>query len=60
MAHLEVKPRSRGSAWLWIVIIIIVVVAVAFIAWKKYGEGKLLPNSHADTTKTVNGSTNSQ
>ncbi|HVS94327.1 MAG TPA: hypothetical protein VHB54_20710 [Mucilaginibacter sp.] len=60
MAHLEVKPRSRGSAWLWIIIVIIIIVAIAFIAWKKYGEGKLLPNSRADTTKSVTGPTNSK
>ncbi|MBS1531284.1 MAG: hypothetical protein JSU01_13340 [Bacteroidetes bacterium] len=52
MAHLEVKPKShRSSAWLWVIIILIIIIA-AFIAWRNYGAGKLVFNSHTDTTKS--------
>jgi len=52
MAHLEVKPKSRSSAFVWIVIIILVIIIAAAAYYFLGDHGGNVSFSHSDTTKT--------
>lgn len=31
MAHLEVQPKKRSSAWLWLILGLVIIIAILFL-----------------------------